>query len=256
MIVVGLDEHHRPRAIEGALPGRVLCVRNVETPSGSRPVGSGRLTVRNAQLLGGRRMTKKRTPAAETQRETATGLISALLLMVAEQPAGYRAPGGPGARAGLTWSGGPVRKKMTTTFRTNGQTGRRDGHGRRGEWTRGPPPGLASDRLAPGRARGTSVATTDLRGIKGRGPQKGPPVAEVDARLPLKRSGERAAGDRAQRWSSDRRRGRRGRADPGGQASAGLKDPARPRAVQGLAGQAGVSSLSRAASRSVRSGSP
>jgi hypothetical protein len=39
MIVVGLEEHHRPRAIEGALPGRVLCVRNVETPSGSRPSG-------------------------------------------------------------------------------------------------------------------------------------------------------------------------------------------------------------------------
>ena len=38
-------------------------------------------------------MTKKRTPAAETQREPATGLISALLLMVAEQPAGY--PGEP-----------------------------------------------------------------------------------------------------------------------------------------------------------------
>lgn len=35
VIVAGLDEHHRPRAIEGALPDRVLCVRNVETPSGS-----------------------------------------------------------------------------------------------------------------------------------------------------------------------------------------------------------------------------
>jgi len=37
MSVVGLGEHRRPRAIEGALPGRVLCVRNVETPSGSGP---------------------------------------------------------------------------------------------------------------------------------------------------------------------------------------------------------------------------
>ena len=36
MIVVGLDEHHRPRAIEGALPDRVLSVRNVATPSGVR----------------------------------------------------------------------------------------------------------------------------------------------------------------------------------------------------------------------------
>jgi hypothetical protein len=73
MIVVGLGEHRRPRAIEGALPGHVLCVRNVETPSGSGPAivaGAGGLTVRNVDLLGGRRMTKKRMPAAETQRET------------------------------------------------------------------------------------------------------------------------------------------------------------------------------------------
>jgi len=35
MIVVSLGEHRRPRVIEGALPGHVLCVWNVETPSGS-----------------------------------------------------------------------------------------------------------------------------------------------------------------------------------------------------------------------------
>jgi hypothetical protein len=72
MIVVGLEEHHRPRAIEGAHPGRVLSVRNVETPSRSS-LRAGRPTVRNAQLPGGRRMTKKPTPAAERQRETTTG---------------------------------------------------------------------------------------------------------------------------------------------------------------------------------------
>jgi hypothetical protein len=48
MIVVGLEEHHRPRAIEGALPGRILSVRNVETPSRSGPFRSGKPTVRNA----------------------------------------------------------------------------------------------------------------------------------------------------------------------------------------------------------------
>jgi hypothetical protein len=58
MLVVGLDEHHRPRAIEGALPGRSLSVWNVETPSGSGSV-SGKPTVRRAQLPGGHRMTKK-----------------------------------------------------------------------------------------------------------------------------------------------------------------------------------------------------
>ena len=36
MLVVGLDEHHRPRAIEGAHPGHILSVRNVETPFGVR----------------------------------------------------------------------------------------------------------------------------------------------------------------------------------------------------------------------------
>ena len=71
---------------------------------------------------------------------------------------------------------------------------------------------LASDRLAPGQARGTSVTPTDLRGIEGGDPRKVPPVAEVDALLPRKRSGERATSDRAQRRAFDRRRGRRGRA--------------------------------------------
>ena len=74
VIVVGLEEHHRPRAIEGALPDRVLCVRNVETPSGSG-LRSGKPTARKAQLPGGHRMTKKRTPAAEMQRETETGWL-------------------------------------------------------------------------------------------------------------------------------------------------------------------------------------
>jgi len=71
MIVVGPGEHHRPRAIEGALPGRVLCVRNVETPSRSG-LRTGKPTVRKAQFLGGNRMTKKPMPAAETQREAET----------------------------------------------------------------------------------------------------------------------------------------------------------------------------------------
>jgi hypothetical protein len=75
------------RVIEGALPGRVLCVWNVETPLGSSlavEACAGGLTVRDADRPGGRRMTKKRMPAAETQRETATVLFSALLLMVVE----------------------------------------------------------------------------------------------------------------------------------------------------------------------------
>ncbi len=52
MIVVGLGEHHRPRAIEGALPGRVLCVRNVEIPSRSG-LTTGKPTVRKVNSSAG-----------------------------------------------------------------------------------------------------------------------------------------------------------------------------------------------------------
>jgi hypothetical protein len=62
------DEHRRPRGIEGTHPGRSSCVRNAVTPSGSGD--AGKPTVRNAQPPGGNRMTEKRMPAAETQRET------------------------------------------------------------------------------------------------------------------------------------------------------------------------------------------
>ena len=74
VIVASPGEHRRPRDIEGTHPGRCSCVRNVETPSGSarRDGTGGGLTVRDADLPGGRRMTKKRMPAAETQRETET----------------------------------------------------------------------------------------------------------------------------------------------------------------------------------------
>jgi hypothetical protein len=66
----GQGEHHRPRSREGTHPDRSSCVRNTETPSGSGPFGAGKPTVRKAQLPGGNRMTKKRMPAAERQRET------------------------------------------------------------------------------------------------------------------------------------------------------------------------------------------
>src|ERR1700758_2694913 len=97
MSVVGLEEHRRPRGIEGALPGRILGVRNVETPSRSDLARwrVGQPTVRRAQLLGGNRMTKKPMPAAERQREPMTMKISALRLMVADN----RPDTGPGARA-------------------------------------------------------------------------------------------------------------------------------------------------------------
>ena len=57
-------EHRRPRGREGTHPGRSSRVRNAVTPSRSGP-RSGKPTARRAQLLGGNRMTEKRTPVAE-----------------------------------------------------------------------------------------------------------------------------------------------------------------------------------------------
>src|SRR6266498_452820 len=66
-------EHRRPRGRGGTHPGRSSCVWNAVIPSGSgRHVSSGKPTARGAQLLGGNRMTEKRTPAAETRREAGT----------------------------------------------------------------------------------------------------------------------------------------------------------------------------------------
>ena len=66
---LGRGEHRCPRGTEGAHPGRSSCVRNAVTPSGSEPL-AGKPTVRRAQLPGGNRMTEKRMPVAERQRET------------------------------------------------------------------------------------------------------------------------------------------------------------------------------------------
>ena len=97
VIVASLGEHRRPRGIEGTLPGRCSCVRNVETPSGSDPsVGwwVGKPTVREAQLPGGNRMIKKLMPAAETQRETGTNDHPLQAVVPDNRP-----DTGPGARA-------------------------------------------------------------------------------------------------------------------------------------------------------------
>src|ERR1039458_6145672 len=69
--------------VEGTHPDRSSCVRNAVTPSGSGP-WAGKPTVRRAQPPGGNRMTEKRTPVAERQRETATGSSSPLRLVVAD----------------------------------------------------------------------------------------------------------------------------------------------------------------------------
>ena len=50
--------HHRPRGKGGALPGRILFMRNMTTPLGSG-VMAGRPAVRKAQLPSGRRKTQE-----------------------------------------------------------------------------------------------------------------------------------------------------------------------------------------------------
>jgi hypothetical protein len=66
------EEHRRPRGTGGTHPGRSSGVRNVVTPVGVRCCSAGKPTARKAQFPGGNRMTKKRTLAAERQRETGT----------------------------------------------------------------------------------------------------------------------------------------------------------------------------------------
>jgi hypothetical protein len=73
--VRGRGEHHRPRGIGDALPGRSSCVRNVVTPSGSG-LWPGKPTVREAQLPGRDGMTEKRMPVAERQRETGASWLA------------------------------------------------------------------------------------------------------------------------------------------------------------------------------------
>jgi len=51
--------HRRPRGEGGVLPGRVLLMRNMTTPMGSGSLLSGKPTVREAELLSGRRMTQE-----------------------------------------------------------------------------------------------------------------------------------------------------------------------------------------------------
>jgi hypothetical protein len=57
--------------------------------------GSGKPTVRKAQFLSGNRMTKKRTPAAETQQETEIGWPAPFQLEIPDNWPDT----GPGARA-------------------------------------------------------------------------------------------------------------------------------------------------------------
>jgi hypothetical protein len=70
----------------------------------------GKPTVRRAQLPGGNRMTEKRMPVAERQRETIAAISPPADRD--DQPAGYRV-NVPGRESGLTRSGESVKRKTT-----------------------------------------------------------------------------------------------------------------------------------------------
>ena len=86
-------EHRRPRGREGTHPGCSSRVRNTGTLSGSG-LGSGKPTVRRAQLPGGNRMTEKRMPVAETRREAEARWPPPPAVVLDNRP-----DTGPGARA-------------------------------------------------------------------------------------------------------------------------------------------------------------
>ena len=85
-------EHRRPWGREGTHPGRSSRVRNAVTRRGPA-VLAGKPTVRRAQLLGGNRMTEKRMPVAERQRETmGVGPAPQLVVMDNRPDTGPRGP--------------------------------------------------------------------------------------------------------------------------------------------------------------------
>ena len=218
MIWARSGEHRRPRGTGGTQPGRSSCVRNVGTPSGSGPFGSGKPTARRAQLLGGNRMTEKRTPVAERQRETGTSMAGP-----SSRPSRItgRIPGlVPGRESVLTRSGEPVKRKMTEAPEPKDKL---DADGRlRGERTRGRDPGLGR-RLIGVRVEEsvrrlrqrifTASRAGDLARV--RSLQKLMLRSRANTLLSVRRV------TRAQRRSSDGGRGRRGGAHPRGQGELG-----------------------------------
>ena len=93
-----------------------------DNPDGVRPLATraGKPTARKAQLPSGQRMTKKRTPAAERQRETGTRWPA---LRRSSRRTGRIRAAARTERV-LTWSGGPVERTMTDDSGTEGQVGR------------------------------------------------------------------------------------------------------------------------------------
>jgi hypothetical protein len=94
--VASPGDHRRPRGLEGALPGRCLCVRNVETPPGSARRWTGRSADRKERPSPWREQRDQKANAGGRKAAGRRGeSISAFLLMVVDN----RPDIAPGARA-------------------------------------------------------------------------------------------------------------------------------------------------------------
>ena len=97
-------EHRRPRSVEGALPGRVSCQRNVGTPPGSsRDDAAGGPTVRDAEVRGGNRMVQEAN-AGEPKGARKPGQDDRVLLR-SSRITGRIRDDVPGPERVLTWTG-------------------------------------------------------------------------------------------------------------------------------------------------------
>jgi hypothetical protein len=93
--------HCCSRGEAGTRPGRVSCVRNVETLSGPSHLGcGGRPTVREAESRGGNRTPKKRMPVVERQQESGNRLALVLSAGGVSYNRPDTGPACPAAKAG------------------------------------------------------------------------------------------------------------------------------------------------------------
>ena len=112
-----------PRSEEGTHPGRISCVRNTETPTGSGRVWwpAGRPTVREAEFAWWEQDVQE--AKAGRRKPTGTGTRHGLLLHVV----GWRITGRiPGLVLGspkgvLTWAGEPVTMKQPDPSKLKGK---------------------------------------------------------------------------------------------------------------------------------------
>src|SRR5664279_1020272 len=199
-----------PRGKGSTDPGGISLVWNVATPLRSgRKNPPGRPTVRKAQLRSGNRMAQE----ANAGSRKAAGNQEARLVLHQSFLDNWPDTGSARTRKGADVGQVSLRRHgLTDDTGTEGHVGRHDdavtgrdagrgGHCRHGERTGGHHRRLVVDQLAGSRRGRTASAAENLRGNTGRGPEKGPEPAEVDAPFPGERVVQRPSGHGNQRWA-------------------------------------------------------